>query len=748
MSSPARGRAFLRTLRGQLILGMALVNALLMLLFVGDVVRRQERMIVLRQVEYTSALSHTLATSCAGWISAQDLSGLQEVIDAQRRYPGLEFAMVLDAWGRILAHSDPTRIGLYLADLPSRPEATVLNQSLRLVDVAVPATIGGTHVGWARVGLNQGSAREALAALKRNAALYVAGAILLSSALAWVLGDRLTRRLRSLQEAADQVHGGDLGIRTQVAGTDEVASLARGFNRMLEALEERALQRDRAARDLRESTAFLDAIIHTLPLTVFVKDAVNLHYVALNRAGERLLGLKAEEVLGRGDADLLPPEQAAQFQAADRRVLESRNLVDIPEERLQVPGGERLLRTLKVPILDDTGAPRYLLGISQDITEQKRLEEDQRRLEGELHRVQRLESLGSLAGGVAHDMNNVVGAILALATIHQEKAEPGSRLQRDMGTIITACLRARTLVRGLLGFARQELAEITLVDLNTLVQEEVALLERSTLGKVRLVMELDPQLHPLTGDPAALSHALMNLCVNAVDAMPEGGTLSLRTWNGGDGRIHLEVADTGTGMTPEVLEHALEPFFSTKPQGKGTGLGLALVYGTVKAHQGTLELLSDPGRGTRALLHFPSAIPSSAETTAPAIPGGEAARLQVLIVDDDELVSTSTQALLESLGHAVATASSGEAALERLAQGPPPDAVILDLNMPGLGGEGTLPRLRELHPDLPVFLATGRADQHAMDLAKRIPRTTLLAKPFTRDELAARLEALTPSRMG
>lgn len=736
-------RPFLGTIRGQLILGVALVHAVLMLLFIGDALLRQERLIQDRQVEYSTALAYTLATSSSGWISARDVSGLQEVIQAQARYPGLEFAMFLDAEGRVLAHTDRSRIGLYVEDLPGRTGPAILHRSAKLVDVAVPALIGEAHVGWARVGVNQGSARTALAKLKSDGALYALGAILSGSILAWLLGNRLTRRLRALQGVMDDVHAGHLGARAHAAGFDETAALAQGFNRMLVALEEREAQRDRATRDLRESTTFLDAIIHNLPLMVFVKDAAHLRFVILNLAGERLLGLKSEQLIGKGDEDFFPPDQAAGFMASDRKVLEEKVLIDIPEERIQARDGEvRILHTLKVPILDDLGAPRYLLGISQDITEQKRMEEDRRRMEGELHRIQRMESLGSLAGGVAHDMNNVVGAILALASIHQEKATADDRLQKDMGTIVTACLRARTLVRGLLGFARQELAEITLVDLNGLVREEVSLLERTTLGRVHLVVDLDGALRPITGDPAALSHALMNLCVNAVDAMPEGGTLTLSTRNCEDGRVRLEIADTGTGMPPEVLEHALEPFFSTKPQGKGTGLGLSIVYGTVKAHRGTLDLRSTPGQGTCAILHFPGATLEAGTPELPEVPGETAPRLRILLVDDDDLVITSTQAMLEAMGHEVTLASRGEEALEILEAGTPLEAVILDLNMPGLGGEGTLPRLRALRADLPVFLATGRADQHAADLCRRHPGVTLLAKPFTLAELQRHLRGI------
>jgi len=246
------------------------------------------------------------------------------------------------------------------------------------------------------------------------------------------------------------------------------------------------------------------------------------------------------------------------------------------------------------------------VSILRDITERERLERERRQLEAQVLRQEKMESLGSLAGGVAHDMNNVLGAILAITTVHQLQAEEGSRLGRDLGTVVKACQRGGTLVKGLLSFAREELAEVRELSLNTVVLEEVALLERTTLQKVRLELDLAEDLLPVDGDPAALSHGLLNLCVNAVDAMPDGGTLTFRTRNEGGAEVLLEVRDTGSGMSREVLAKALDPFYTTKPRGKGTGLGLPIVYGTVKAHHGRMEIHSEPGRGTWIQIRLPA----------------------------------------------------------------------------------------------------------------------------------------------
>lgn len=363
----------------------------------------------------------------------------------------------------------------------------------------------------------------------------------------------------------------------------------------------------------------------------------------------------------------------------------------------------------------------------------------QNRMAESLRQAQKLQSLGSLAGGVAHDMNNVLGAIMGLATLEREQASEGSSLQSNMEIIARACERGSALVKGLLGFARQDLAEEKILDMNVSVREVVALLERTTLQKVRLETDLAEDLRPVKGDPAALSHMLMNLCVNAVDAMPEGGQLTICTRNEGAATVLLAVIDTGSGMPAEVVDKAMDPFFTTKPLGKGTGLGLSIVYATVKAHQGQIRIQSAPGQGTTVAIRIPS---SEAPMEAPCEHDSHrktTRSLRVLVVDDDELIQESTAEILAALGHVPRIAGGGEDVLRMLREGVEADVVLLDLNMPGMGGAAALPLIRSLRPELPVLLVTGCADQQAIDLARTVPGVTLLSKPYKMNDLRSLL---------
>ena len=397
---------------------------------------------------------------------------------------------------------------------------------------------------------------------------------------------------------------------------------------------------------------------------------------------------------------------------------------------------------------------RELVTANQELDLQKELArkiEENHRLQDQLQQSQKMESLGVLAGGVAHDMNNVLGAILGMASAFLDLQPEGTPVHEAFGTIYKAATRGGDLVKNLLAFARKTLPDEQELDLNRIIQEEVQILAHTTLARIHLDLQLAPDLRHILGDASALTHALMNLCVNAVDAMPEQGVLSLCTRNVDNDWTEVVVEDNGTGMSDEVLAKAMDPFFTTKGVGKGTGLGLPMVYTTVRAHHGQMDIQSAPGRGTRVMLRFPASFsgkslhhPSCAAQQEAEAAGSRPVysaqdALTVLVVDDDELIRASLRTLLDHLGHTIILTRSGEEALAKLEARFEPDIVILDMNMPGLGGLKTLPILRALLPRVPIILATGRVDQTAMDLASAYPLVTLLPKPFTMEELKGHL---------
>jgi PAS domain S-box-containing protein len=462
----------------------------------------------------------------------------------------------------------------------------------------------------------------------------------------------------------------------------------------------------------------------------------------VNKQMEALTGCTRDELIGAPFKGYFT--DPARAEAGIKRVLAEKTVANY-ELVAAARDGRKTVVSYNATTFHDRN--RQLQGVfagARDVTEHKLAELERSQLQAQLQQAQKMDSLGSLAGGVAHDMNNVLGAILGLASANLALQPIDSPAYRAFETITHAAVRGGRVVKSLLRFAHKDPTEEQNLDLNALLREEAHLLERTTLAKVRLVLDLAPDLRFINGNGSTLTHAFMNLCVNAVDAMPDSGTLTLRTRNLPDGWIEVMFEDNGCGMTEEIRDRAMDPFFTTKEVGKGTGLGLSLVYNTVMSHHGKLEIQSEPGCGTRIRLCFPVCACASGVAMLPGevLPLKKSKSLRVLLVDDDELIQRSVQLLLEVLGHRVTAAFSGEAALLMLEDGLVPDVVLLDMNMPGLGGCGTLPRLRGLCPAVPVVLATGRVDQTALDLVEVHPLVTLLPKPFSMAELDQCLGAI------
>jgi len=490
--------------------------------------------------------------------------------------------------------------------------------------------------------------------------------------------------------------------------------------------------RKRAEDRVRISEEKYHQAFHNSPLLASLSRMEDGRLLEVNDRYCQALGFAREEVLGRTSVELgiLSPEVRARMIAA----LGTRRSV----QNLELPVGTRDGHTFPCLFFAEAfrvGSEHLLLVMALDIRERHAAEDLQRKLDGELHQMQKLDSLGSLASGVAHDMNNVLGAIQALTETLAGRVEGDAFLDGRLGLIVRACDRGRDLVKGLTHFARKDLREPESLDLNAMVAEEMELLARTTLQKVHLVMDLEQNLPRVMGEGGTLASALMNLCVNAVDAMPGGGTLTLRTRVVPPDTVEVQVEDSGEGMSESVQARALEPFYTTKPIGKGTGMGLSMAYATLKAHGGNLTIRSAPGQGTRVTLSLPAG-PAQAEP-APVpepqpLPSGP---LRILLVDDDPLILSTIPDLIEVLGHAVSTASSGQAALARIGTADDLDLVILDLNMPGMNGVDTLKGLRLLRPRLPVLMATGFLDEETGEFLIQDGRALSILKPFSKAHL-------------
>jgi PAS domain S-box-containing protein len=380
----------------------------------------------------------------------------------------------------------------------------------------------------------------------------------------------------------------------------------------------------------------------------------------------------------------------------------------------------------------DNAEAGVVIVTSRDLTDQREAAARQRAMEAQLNHLQRMEGIGRLAGGISHDMNNVLAAIMSVGETLKH-LDPDRAPLVDL--ILEASRRGRNLVKGLMTFARKDIEKVEPVDLNAIVQEQARILSSTMLQRIQVRLDLAEDLPTLTGSSTALFTALMNLCVNAMDAMPEGGILTLRTRMADAATVELMVGDTGHGMAPDILSRAMEPFFTTKALGLGTGLGLATVYGTAQAHGGRLDLQSQVGKGTEIHLYLPVAL-KGAPTASVADPAADdpGPLGRILLVDDDEQVRRATRMMLEARGHVVTDVAGGYAALKLAEAGTEWEVAVLDMNMPGLNGTETLALLRAQQPDLPIILATGYADQELIVSLRALERVVLLNKPFSFQE--------------
>lgn len=395
------------------------------------------------------------------------------------------------------------------------------------------------------------------------------------------------------------------------------------------------------------------------------------------------------------------------------------------------PGQASLLREAQAQVLE---AEARALRAEEALSAAQEVRLD---LEAQLRQSRKLESLGTLAGGLAHDLNNVLGAILTVAAGPRANLEASDPLAMALDTITNACLRGSGLAGGLLRYVRKEEGPRLPVDLNAIAMEMVQLLGPGTAKGATLVLALQEPLPKVLGDAGALSHALMNLCVNATDATPKGGIITLRTSVDARGRVCLSVRDTGAGMPSEVMDRAVEAFFTTKPPGEGTGLGLTMVATTMSAHGGSLELASRPGEGTEATLTLPAAAPSAVPLVMEPLRS-----LRILLVDDDPHLRGALCPLLESFGHSVREAGGGREAIRIIEEGLAVDLVLLDLDMPGLSGAQTLHCLLALKPGLPVLMSSGYDEQHVAGFLVGHPTVSSIQKPFTMNALQAKLAEL------
>ena len=549
---------------------------------------------------------------------------------------------------------------------------------------------------------------------------------------------------------------------------DEVGLLSLAFNRMLGTIEQRSAslhsvnkelhdRRSQLQRQLEEqrmvegqlskNERFTQQIADSVPLLLYVQDLSTRRTTYVNRAVESILGHPAAQVVDFGLE--VPRPDDRQVRDVRWRRLEKAADGDDPETEYQVRRADGAIRWLlsRDTILerDENGNPRLVLGVASDVTEERALQE-------RLAQAQKMESIGRLAGGVAHDFNNLLTVIVGCADMVHGNLPTDSRDRLLIENVLKATEQATQLTHQLLAFARKQIIEPKILDVNSLVLDAEKIL-RSLLGDdIEFALLPRGQTWPVRADPSQMMQVLMNLAVNARDAMPDGGRLLIETANvqvtsdqlpeapPGD-YVSLAVSDTGEGLAPEVRERIFEPFFTTKQQGKGTGLGLSTCYGIVKQSDGFLQVDSELGEGTTFRIYLPrvsgDAAPLDSGREQERLPAGEET---LLLVEDNTLVRVTAVELLRSQGYRVLEAAGGPDAL-RLAEEHDGgiDLLVTDVVMPQMSGKEVADRLVKAQPGLKVLFVSGYTPDTIVDRGELHEGIDFLQKPYTTDTLVRKV---------
>ena len=499
-----------------------------------------------------------------------------------------------------------------------------------------------------------------------------------------------------------------------------------------------------------------------------------------NPYAAELYGYEPEEVIGRDATVLLPPGWHSEEADLLRRVGAGERITPYNTNRVRKDGTVITVLMSMAATVNPAGSFNGVFTSSRLTTtattgESQIPQEDRERLRAQLEQAQRLEGLGQLAGGVAHDFNNLIGVILNYAAFVGEEIDTAAAtgaghqwtaVADDVGQIRRAAERAAGLTRQLLSFARREVIQPQVVNFNDLLGNMASMLRRTLGADLQLITHLAADLPPVLVDPGQIDQMILNLAVNARDAMPDGGALTITTgsltvdrafaaeWSSAlpGHYVCVTIADTGVGMPDDVIKHAFEPFFTTKSKGEGSGLGLATVYGVVTQAEGHVRITSSPGEGTAFTILLPVTTQTPAEAAHTPPSRYTAAGETVLIVEDEEALREVTRRLLTRQGYTVITAGDGAAALDAAsAYRGEIDLLLTDVIMPKMLGKEAAARIRRIRPGIRVLYMSGYAQPVLASQGRLDPDVVLLDKPFTERELldkvntALTLETAAPS---
>lgn len=583
----------------------------------------------------------------------------------------------------------------------------------------------------------------------------------------------LARSLDDLQGSIDRISSGDYEEHKGKIRYQEMERIVERFNHMAgrvkrredsltlanEQLQDEVAERQRAEEALAQSEQRYRQLFDSITDFIYTHDLEG-RFMNVNLGAAADLGYSVEELVGKKVTDFMLPQYAEPFFDEYLPAIISEGKHEGISVYLDKSGGKHYVEYRNILVIEN-GEPNHVSGMGRDVTERLRAQDQLRHLEEQLRQSQKMEAVGTLAGGVAHDFNNILQGIRGYAQIISMGTRPNEPMRGHVDQIEAAVGRASELVQQLLTFSRRVQPKLKPVDLNQCINQAVGLLERTLPKMVTISTQLEEGLNLVNADSNQLEQVLLNLGANASDAMPEGGRLIIKTAEQNLGQdfcqahpeaepgdyVRLEVTDTGQGMDQVTMAHIFDPFFTTKELGKGTGLGLSIVYGIMRSHGGIVTVESQSGQGTSFSVFLP-ALSDQELVEAPApeskmMPGGGET---LLLVDDDVGILNSTRELLEHFGYKVRTATSGEEALSTYQARPGfYDLVIMDLGMPGMGGAKALQKIKESDPKAKIIVCSGYSSESASLTASDGGAMAFVSKPYKTADMLTTIRTVLDS---
>lgn len=532
--------------------------------------------------------------------------------------------------------------------------------------------------------------------------------------------------------------------------------------RTSQALRESLEQYQKLAADRGREHSLLRALLDSIPDLIFFKDSESV-YLGCNKAFEVFCGRTEKDLIGCSDIDLFPRDVAEFFREMDRKMM-AQNMPRRNEEWIDYPDGRRaLLDTLKTPFYDQDGKLLGMIGISREITEKRQAEDERKSLESQLQQAQKMEAIGQLAGGIAHDFNNILTAIIGYSEVILLRMGGDSPFRHHMEQVLQSAERAAELTKGLLAFSRKQVLDTHLIDLCEVFRGMKLMLSRIIPEDIDFRTTVSHEKLTVTADKSQIEQVLMNLVTNSKDSMPEGGTLSVDVFPVSmDTRFAhahgfadagkyacISVSDTGHGMDSETQRKIFEPFFTTKEVGKGTGLGMAIIYGIIKQHNGVINVYSEPGSGTTFRIYLPL---SSGEIDStgkrPYTEQHAVGTETVLLVEDDMSVRELHGMILEEAGYSVIKAVDGEDALDKFNENRAAvDILVTDVIMPKIDGKSLYQEIAKARPDMKVLFMSGYTRDIIIKRGILDDEIHFLSKPVTSSDLLAKVRHMLDGRV-